>query len=157
MIALTLIVSSCQSNPNSKTVKQDNSDTGIRSNSIIAVKTRDTLNTESFPEFWKIFRQAILNSDTNQIITMTKFPFQTRGPLDDDPTIEYNKQKFLHVFQAFLNQSNGMDLEGTTELESIKKTTTPNKTDIVNDYARIGDLVFNKTKKGWKLVFIFKQ
>ena len=86
---------------------------------------------------------------------MTEFPFQTRGPLDSDPTIEYNRQKFLPVFRAYLNQWNGMDLEGTTELESIKTTITPNKADVVSDYARIGDLVLNKTKKGWKLVFAY--
>ncbi|MBO9682939.1 MAG: hypothetical protein J7502_09775 [Flavisolibacter sp.] len=154
-IILTLIVASCQGNPNTKKVERDSIDRGAHSNSIVTVKTSDTLNTENFSEFWKIFRNSVLSSDTSQIVAMTEFPFQTRGPFDSDPTVEYNKRQFLTVFRAFLNQWNGMDLEGTTELESIKTTVTPDETDIVNDYARIGGLVFNKTKKGWKLVFAY--
>ena len=155
LITLTILVASCQSNSNSKKIEQGNTDTATHSNSIVAVRESDTLNIENFSHFWKIFRKSVLSSDTGQIIRMTEFPFQTRGPLDSDPTIEYTKREFLPVFQAFLNQWNGIDLEGTTELESIKKTVTSSETYIVKDYARIGDLVFKKTKKGWRLVFVY--
>ena len=127
----------------------------ITSNAIESVAKDNAPPFASFEEFWKSFRQAVLNADTTQIIALTKFPFETRGPLDSDPTIKYSKQKFPHVFKDFLNQWNGMDLEGTTELETIKKTTLISKEDIADEYTRVGNLVFNKTKDGWRLVFAY--
>ena len=153
-IALTLIFGSCQNASNEKKDSQQKTDTGATSNPIAFTKDNN-LYSGSFNEFWKSFRQAVLSSDTIQIVTFTHFPFETRGPLDSDPTIRHNKQKFRHVFQAFLNQWDGMDLEGTTELESIKKTTIINKKDIADEYTRVGNLVFKKTKDGWKLVFAY--
>jgi hypothetical protein len=155
LIAMTLIFGSCQSDSTKKKESQQKIDTGETSNVIVSDAKDNTPSFASFEEFWKSFRQAVLNADTAQIIALTKFPFETRGPLDSDPTIKYSKQKFPHVFQAFLNQWNGMDLEGTTELETIKKTTIISKEDIADEYTRVGNLVFNKTKDGWRLVFAY--
>ena len=152
---MTLIFGSCQSGSKGKKDSQQKIDTGATSNAFVSVAKANTPSFASFEEFWKSFRQAVLNADTTQIIALTKFPFDTRGPLDSDPTIKFSKQKFLHVFQAFLNQWNGMDLEGTTELETIKKITIISKEDIADEYTRVGNLVFNKTKDGWRLVFAY--
>lgn len=154
-IALTLIFGACQSHSNEKKDSQQKTDTGATSNPHGSITKDNNLYFGSFDEFWKSFRQAVVTSDTSQIIALTQFPFETRGPLDSDPNIRHNKQKFPHVFQAFLNQWNGVDLEETTELESIKKTTTISEKDIADDYTRVGDLVFKKTKDGWKLVFAY--
>ena len=155
LIALTLIFGSCQNTSNEKKDSQLKTDTVATSNPIGPVTKDKKLYSESFDEFWKSFRQAVSTSDTSLLVALTQFPFETRGPLDSDPTIRHNKQKFPNVFQAFLNQWNGMDLEGTTELESIKKTITINKKNISDEYTRVGDLVFKKTKDGWKLVFAY--
>jgi hypothetical protein len=152
LISLTLLFASCRNHPNDKKDSIQKIDSGVTS----TVIAKDTLHyIGDFENFWKSFRQSVLNSDTNQIIALTQFPFETRGPLDSDPTIKHDKKKFTHVFQSFLKQWNGMDLEGTTELQSIEKTKTIDKKDISDEYTRVGDLVFSKTNAGWKLVFAY--
>ena len=153
---MTLSFFSCQNQETLKTVRQTKSDTGSHSTTFAAI-TDDEMNpaAEDFSNFWKRFRTAVINSDTSQIISMTQFPFKTRGPLDYDPTIKYSKEKFITVFGSFLNQWSGQDLEGTTELDEIKKTETPDETYVQKEHARVGDLVFDSTNKGWKLVFAY--
>jgi GMP synthase PP-ATPase subunit len=82
--------------------------------------------------------------------------------LDGDPAIDYNRNAFARVFKAFLNQTTEIELNASnknltyfTELEYINKTELPKKSDIQNNYARVGDLVFNKAHKTWKLVFAY--
>jgi len=156
LLCLILLVTSCNSYDVADKDQQIHKDTLGHSDPIVARTTVDTLlAVEDFFTFWKGFRNAVINSDSSKIISMTKFPFQTRGPLDDDPIVTYNSGKFIHIFNAFLNQWNGQELNDTTELDDIKKTVTPNKNDIQKDLARVGDLVFNKNAKGWKLVLAY--
>ena len=152
--AVSLVFGSCQ-NDSGKKESQQKIDTRATSNVIVSDAKENVPSFAGFEEFWKTFRQSVLNADTTQIIALTDFPFETRGPLDSDPTIGYSKQKFPLVFQAFLNQWNGMDLGGTTELEFIEKTVIVNKEDIADDYTRVGNLVFSKTKDGWRLVLAY--
>ena len=113
------------------------------------------LTSGDFVSFWQKFRVAVLSFDTTKIFELTQFPFQTRGPLDSDPTIVYAKKNFVPMFKAFLNQWNGQDLNGKSELDTIKELEFPNKNDIQNDQARIGDLRFKKVDKNWKLTFAY--
>jgi hypothetical protein len=107
-------------------------------------------------EFWVEFRRATLNQDFNQVAAMTVFPFRTRGPLDDDPVNEYGKSRFYKVFQSFLSQWNGSDLSGSTELDAIRATAAVDKKYVNGNYARVGDLVFEKDAvTGWRLTFAY--
>ena len=129
----------------------------------LQVKVIDTLpktttldtSIEDFISFWQTFRKAVINNDTTKIIELTHLPIQTRGPLDDDTVIEYNKKQFIYAFNTYLSQWNGQDLNGTTELSDIKKAEIPKKTDVNGDEARVGDLVFNRSEKKWRLVFAY--
>lgn len=151
-----IVVTSCQNHSGEPAAVRADTNTAKHPNSTTSTRTTPpAIIFTDFAEFWKVFRTAVLDSDTNQIISMTEFPFQTRGPLDDDPDIEYEKQKFAAVFKAYLHQWDGGSLEGTSELDGIRKTETPDKKEIKNNYVRMGDLVFNKTDKGWKLVFAY--
>src|SRR5690349_4744466 len=156
IIILILLTVSCQNQTTNKSAQKQNADTSKEDKATTAIKTIEPeLSNENFFNFWKDFRTAILDFDTSQIIAQTEFPFLTRGSLDSDPTIEYNKKKFVRVFTAFLTQWNGLEMEGGSELDIIKKTEVPKKDDVQNDYARIGDLVFNKQDNSWKLVFVY--
>jgi hypothetical protein len=156
LLFFILLTTSCNSYEKSDKSQQIHKDTVGHLNTIIARTTSDTsLSTDDFFSFWKGFRKAVIDSDTSKIILTTNFPFQTRGPLDDDPIVKYSNGKFLQVFKAFLNQWTGQGLNDTTELDDIKRTVSPDKNNIQKDIARVGDLVFNKTDKGWKLVFAY--
>jgi len=128
-----------------------------QSNDNIARKQDDDTAKADFVNFWHQFRDAVINFDTTQIMKHTEFPFQTRGPLDYDPTIEYSRKKFVRVFKAFLGQWNGLDLEAGTELGLIKKTELPPKNAVHKDFARVGDLVFHRLNNTWKLVFAYLE
>jgi len=156
LILLVLFTVSCQNQTTDKTAKKHSDDTAKvdKPTANINATKSDSLNGD-FLNFWQKFRAAVLNFDTTQIIEKTQFPFQTRGSLDSDPTIEYSKKKFVRVFTAFLNKWNGLDRDGGTELNLIKKTELPNKDDVQDNYARIGDLVFDKSHKTWKFVFAY--
>src|SRR5687768_9054439 len=121
LILLVLITVSCQNQTTEKTDKTQRNDTTKEIKSNVSVKeVKSESSSEDFLIFWKNFRTAVLRSDTTQIIEQTQFPFQTRGPLDNDPTIEYSKKNFARVFSAFLSQWNGLDLDSGTELDLIK-------------------------------------
>lgn len=156
IIGFILLTASCQNQTTDKSAKEQIADTTKEDKTTtITQATGPDSSNDKFTDFWKGFRKAVLGFDTAQIIAQTEFPFLTRGSLDSDPTIEYSKKKFVRVFSAFLQQYNGLDMEGGNELDIIKKTEVPKKDDVQNDYARIGDLVFNKQDNGWKLVFAY--
>ncbi|MDQ6904413.1 MAG: hypothetical protein M3139_15585 [Bacteroidota bacterium] len=82
---------------------------------------------------------------------MTEFPFHTRGPRDDEPIIKYNKEKFIHVFNAFLNQWNGQELDGRTELYDVSKIVTPNKIILKRTWLELVTLCSIKMQKAGSL------
>jgi hypothetical protein len=165
---LILLVTSCQS-PQSPKAPQNNKKDTVKAPTQDTVKKRPpdtaekrnapidtTFAHEDFPTFWQRFRTAALAFDTSQIMSMVDFPLETRGPLDDDPHIFINKENFVHFFKSYLKQYAGVDLQGSTELDGIRKTVAPDK-NVVNDrqQARVGDLWFDKTPEGWKITFAY--
>src|SRR3712207_257736 len=77
-----------------------------------------TQTQKDFATFWTDFRGAILSKDTSSIQAMTHFPFQTRGESDSDPVVEYSKEEFPSVLQAYLQQREYITLqEDLSQLE----------------------------------------
>jgi hypothetical protein len=156
LLFLIAVAAACQSPDTTKIPTAGNTDTPNRSAPVVTVARPDSaLAGESFTSFWGRFRLAVLRSDTSQVIQVTEFPLETRGPNDDDTTIEFNKERFVSFFNVYLKQYSGMDLQGSTELDGIKKTETPKKTEFGKDQARVGDLVFMRIAGGWKLIFAY--
>jgi hypothetical protein len=115
--------------------------------------TNEIIDSTGFIKYWTDFRQAVLNADTNKLITLTDFPLQARGSFDSDPVIEYSKQQFSRVFNFFLEQSVG-DGTGSTEFDKIKSQEAPKEKGI-HDQIRIGGMIFFLTDKKWKLGFLY--
>jgi hypothetical protein len=151
----TILIISCQNRETAK-LNQRLTKTSIRrSDSLGTIKNNETkIDNLYFPEFWVKFRAAVLKRDTSRIMEMTEFPFYSRGSLDSDPDIEYSTRDFFIVYNIYLKQWSGQLIgnEGTSEFEEIRKMDSVKKTNVTKDYARMGDLVFNKTQNGWKLV-----
>jgi hypothetical protein len=158
ILMATMLMVSCQ-NKKATSLKQPlDKGTAKLPDSMVIIKNKKTKTYQmDFPEFWVKFRAAVLKQDTNQIIEMTEFPLQTRGELDSDPDVEYSKKEFFAVFNIYIKQWSGQLVgnEGSSELAEIKKVDSVKKADAHNGYARIGDMVFNKTSEGWKLVFVY--
>ena len=118
-------------------------------------RSNDSINDNDFLSFWKTFRAAVISYDSNTIISLTKFPFKTKGTLDSDPTMQLNKSNFFKTFKKFLNQWTGFDVSNDTELDFIKKNEKPKKEDIQKDYARVGDMVFMRINGQWNFTSLY--
>jgi hypothetical protein len=156
LLFLTLLVASCHSRDVTMARQPGKEDTLKAAGAVLATAGADTTSTpESFTAFWRRFRLAVLGSDTSQLIAITEFPLETRGPDDSDTIIEMDKKKFVPFFNAYLKQWSGLDLQGSTELDGIKKTESPTKNDLGKDQVRMGDLIFERKVNGWRLIFAY--
>lgn len=154
LILLILVATSCQNKKGATQIRETEKAENQRT-AVSTIRIDTNFANESFPDFWKRFRSAVISDDTSQLIRLTEFPFDTRGPDDSDSTMEFKKERFFPVFRAFLHQYDGLDMSGSDELAGIKKTVSPRKADITKSQARIGDLVFEKKVSGWKVVFAY--
>lgn len=109
---------------------------------------------ERFNSFWQTFRQAVLSSDKVLIKSLTAFPLKYRGSSDSDPVVKISQDQFDKVFPLFLKQWSGEDLEGSTELDYIKKTVRSSG-QVINGRIRIGDMIFYLNQGKWELNFIY--
>jgi hypothetical protein len=122
-----------------------------------SILSTDT-SLDSFPQFWHVFRKAIIENDTNKIIEMTTFPFETRGPMDNDKVVTFSKNGFTKVLNAYLKEniySNSTTI--STNLDLIIKTETPDKQYITDTWARVGKLEFHNKKGQWFLKLIYLE
>lgn len=55
-------------------------------------------------QFWHKFRQAVLANKVDQISSLTRFPFEVRGPDDSDPVKNYNRKSFGGIFKRVVVQ-----------------------------------------------------
>lgn len=106
----------------------------------------------AFQEFWRQFRRAALAGDKEELATLTRFPFRTRGTLDTDSTVAYDRPAFLVVVDRLLEQDSGMRPEPETMRDLINRTDSVT-TRFLGDggpTARIGAFVFERGPDGWR-------
>ena len=102
--------------------------------------------------FWKDFKNAVINSDSVRLSQLVDFPLETRGVLDTDPIVKYEKGQFMRLFKAFLKQPTGINANlNETEFGLIKRT---ERLDSIQG-TRLGGMEFNKVKGQWKLTLIY--
>lgn len=156
MLLLMFLFLSCNEQQNKvPSVASMDTSTVIRKDTVVPSNQPSESNVmEDFTTFWKTFREAVLSSDTAQLIGLTAFPLKYRGTLDGDPVIKISKEQFGKVFSLFLKQWNGLDLEGSTELDYIKKTANSNEQSNEKQI-RMGNMVFYQKDGKWKLGFLY--
>lgn len=83
-----------------------------------------TAQTQSFDRFWAAFRQAVIAGDRERIVSMTRFPFETRGTSDDDPVRTHDRASFLRILDRLLADDAGMAATPEPMRRYIERTTT---------------------------------
>ena len=155
LFTIIILLASCPEKGESKRDNNPSTKFESQKDSVLSRRKIDTQNPESnFIVFWNKFRNAVLNHDTNTVISLTKFPFETHGLYDNDPIVKYDKENFYKVLNAYLNQGSDM-MEGESELDYIKNTINPDSKYIIDKWARVGDFQFKNIKGEWKLKFAY--
>lgn len=110
---------------------------------------RDTV----FRFFWVEFRQAVLDNDVSKIKSLTRFPFETKGPLEDDRTKKVISREFDLLWPRLLEtdpHSWGPLRDSMKEL--IARRDEPRVEEISTEpkgEVQIGVFVFRKIKNRW--------
>ena len=111
-------------------------------------------DNQGFAEFWSRFRTATLENDWKELEHLTSFPLTIRGELDRDPIRHASRSDFQKTFDRFLREG---VFSSNEQFEIIRKTTTIEVSALCKDTCRIGDMIFKKTAKGWRLNTLYMQ
>lgn len=90
---------------------------------------------------------------------MVHFPLRLKGTLDDSPEIKISEKQFGKVLSKIANQPSGMNTKNFKETEKdyvskqVIRGTLPS--DAGQGTVRLGNLVFGKKGKKWKLVMVY--
>jgi hypothetical protein len=108
------------------------------------------ISAKEFQAFWTEFRQAVTANDKNKVVAMTRFPFKTRGLIDDDPVKTYSRESFLKIWDQLLQSDPGDSPDASTMQRFLERKTTISVRDSAGIGAfHIGRFVFEKIKEKW--------
>jgi hypothetical protein len=124
--------------------------------------TDNGFENEEFEDFWKRFRNDIINSDYANLQRKVILSFTVKGFQDIDPILELKEEDFKYVFNLFLNEHLIFDEELDTHLKFIKhyeniyEVTRPRLIVYENqDFVRVEYIEFEKVDSEWKLTRIY--
>lgn len=118
---------------------------------------------EYFHLFYPKFREAVLTYNDDSLIKFSNFPVEVQGHLDDDPVLKLDKDEFLPIFKASINDLTEVDLN-KNEIEMYSTYQLFRETNDIlefknfnslDEYQRFGNLVFEKIDKVWKLTTFY--
>lgn len=114
----------------------------------------------TFVAFWAEFRRAALAGDTARVVALTRFPFRTRGPMDDDPVRRHARPAFPRLFFGRLLAADpGLRPTPDTMRDLLARTERPrgDAVDPGRRDARVGDFVFARAGRGapWRFTMAY--
>jgi hypothetical protein len=130
----------------------------ILSASVLGAKGDDELKS-FIGKFAGLFKTA--DHETLVAAEMVHFPLRLKGTLDDSPEIKISEKQFSKTLAKIANQPSGMNAKNFKETEKdyvskqVIKGTLP--TDAGQGTVRLGNLVFGKKAKKWKLVMVYSS
>ena len=118
---------------------------------LFAGQTGAETEAKDFQAFWTEFRQAIKANDKDKVVSMTRFPFKTRGETDSDPVKTHTKESFLKIWDEMLKADPGLSPETDTMRRFVERKATITSKDLGSGKGsvRIGNFVFEKVQGKW--------
>lgn len=107
-----------------------------------------------FRFYWIEFRRAALSSDFEKLRSLSRFPFELKGPLEDDKVKKYPAREFDLIWPRLLEadpKSWGPIRDSMREL--IERREEPSVEEIATEPSgeiQIGIFVFRKSKNRWR-------
>lgn len=117
-------------------------------------ETADPRTESVFRLYWVDFRQAALSNDFKTLRRLTRFPFELKGPLEDDKVKKYPAREFDLIWPRLLEadpKSWGPIRDSMREL--IERREEPSVEEIAAEPSgeiQIGIFVFRKSKNRWR-------
>lgn len=118
-------------------------------------------NDAALKDFIGKFAGLLKTADHGTMVDaeMVHFPLRLKGTLDDSPEIKISEKQFAKVLPKIANQPSGMNPKNfkETEKDYISKQVIRNTlpSDAGQGTVRLGNLVFGKKAKKWKLVMVY--
>jgi len=116
----------------------------------------------SFQIFWNQFRTAVLSGDKVRVANLTHFPFETRGPTDNDPVRRYQRKAFIGLYDGLLKQPIYF-LEGGKSISKTMRSVIEEKVEIrdrdvlTDNFARIEDFEFKRLNGHWRFTRAYTE
>jgi hypothetical protein len=113
----------------------------------------DPAQSAVFRFYWAAFRQAALDNDVEKIKSLTKFPFETKGPLEGDKKKKHVGKEFNLLWPRLLEtdpHSWGPLRDSMKEL--IERREEPSVEEIATERTgevKVGIFIFRKIKTRW--------
>lgn len=117
-------------------------------------ETADPQTVSVFRFYWVEFRRAALSNDFKTLRSLTRFPFELKGPLEDDKVKKYPAREFDLIWPRLLEadpKSWGPIRDSMREL--IERREEPSVEEIAAEPSgeiQIGIFVFRKSKNRWR-------
>lgn len=93
----------------------------------------------------------MLAGEPERVASLTRFPFQTRGSLDDSAVETHDRATFLQYLDRWLEQDSGLGSEPQTMRDLVERTrsVTSMPADEGQETARVGSFVFQRSGGTW--------
>ena len=114
---------------------------------------------EVFQKFWSEFREAALAGNKEKIASLTEFPFETRGQLDESRVMKHDRASFLSILDKLLDQDTGLSPEPEPMRRLIGRMTRMTAKELGDDgqTARVGGFVFQRIKDRWVFTMAYVE
>lgn len=108
--------------------------------------------------FWRKFRSAAIARDVKTLSRLTKFPFVTRGELDDDPKVEHTREEFAAVFAELLDQIERSRPGVSISMRELVASTPELRPEHFGEqeHFSVGAFFFGREAGQWKLAEAYK-
>ncbi|WP_295428666.1 hypothetical protein [uncultured Thiodictyon sp.] len=123
----------------------------------LSAMSAETACNASAEQYWKTFRNAVLQNDLSTIVNLSSFPFEVRGILDENTKRTILREEFHKLFPSLLEADPGMSPTPTT-MKWLLNTATSLSPSFCNAYEnqfRVGTWVFELTSDGWRFIQAF--
>lgn len=109
----------------------------------------DSSTRRDFGAFWADFRQAVVRRDRGSIVAMTRFPFRTRGEMDESPEKACDRAGFERILDSLLSQDAGLSREPEPMSDYVRRLERAPAGAVQGDLARVGPFEFQRIDGRW--------
>jgi hypothetical protein len=112
---------------------------------------------EDLQSFYNRFRAAALATDVDEAASLTRFPLEVRGGLDDSTSVRVTRNEFARYFRALLDADTEESERPLSGRESFAKARVPDPRWIAGESFRVANFQFENRSEGWRLAVVYSD